>query len=139
MINPIKKELEALAVQMISALHLLWIIPLCFLLGVLVLGFVVGATRTNKESDIYQEGVREGMKRAGCPTPTLESYIMKNYKGNTKTFLDYFTGFIYGVEENGQLEMLFLDENDISNYKNCELLNISGEFMGIQRPIIKMK
>ena len=63
-INQIKKELEALEVQMISVLHLLWIIPICIVIGWLGTLFFVSATSSNKESAIYDEGIREGQRRA---------------------------------------------------------------------------
>ena len=64
MITQIKKELEALVVQMISALHLIWIIPLCIIAGMVVLGFIVGASNNSKEYEIYQEGIKEGYNKA---------------------------------------------------------------------------
>ena len=62
--NQIKKELEALEVQMISALHLLWIIPLTGLCMAIVIGVMVGANTMNKEYEAYQDGFKEGYDRA---------------------------------------------------------------------------
>lgn len=137
--NRIKNELEALVVQMISALNLIWIIPLCLIVSGVVTAFFISASQSNREWDIYEEGIQEGMKRAGHHNPTLESYINETYNGDDNAFLNTVTGFIYGVDSNGQLEMVFLDVKDILKYKPCEIMSISGEFMGTPRPIIKVK
>lgn len=124
---------------MISALHLIWIIPLCLIVGGVVTTFFISVSQSNREWDIYEEGIQEGMKRARHHNPTLESYINETYNGDDKAFLDTMTGFIYGVDSNGQLEMVFLDAKDILKYKPCEIMSINGEFMGTSRPIIKVK
>lgn len=64
MINQIKKELGALEVQMINALNLIWIIPLCLLLGGICTVIFVSSNTSNRESDIYQEGKRDGYRIA---------------------------------------------------------------------------
>ena len=46
---------------MISAIHLIWIIPLCVCIGVLFTAFIVGASSNNKYQEIYDIGVKYGM------------------------------------------------------------------------------
>lgn len=138
MINLIKKELEALEAQMISVLHLLWIIPICFLLGILSVAFVVSATQNGRESDIYQEGVREGYRMANMQ-PTLQMHIEKTYDGDIDSFMEAVEGFIYEEMCGGQLALLPINSGmDLLKYKSCKVLSIS-EDMGKQRPIIKIK
>jgi hypothetical protein len=46
---------------MISITHLIWIIPLCVCIGVLLTAFIVGASTNNKYQEIYDIGVEHGM------------------------------------------------------------------------------
>ena len=49
---------------MISALHLIWIIPLCIVVGMFALAFFVSATINNTEYESYNEGFKDGYKTA---------------------------------------------------------------------------
>lgn len=47
---------------MIAASNLIWIIPVCVLAGLLIMGFIVGATLRDREFDAYQQGIKHGKK-----------------------------------------------------------------------------
>lgn len=49
---------------MISALHLIWIIPSCLGIGVMVMGFIAGATLPTAEYDAYVTGIQDGYNQA---------------------------------------------------------------------------
>ena len=49
---------------MISALHLIWIIPLCAFVGMLAVAFFIGATVHTNDYETYQEGFKDGYKTA---------------------------------------------------------------------------
>lgn len=49
---------------MINVINLIWIIPLSITCGMLVMAFFKGATKNNKDYEIYQEGYRAGYIRA---------------------------------------------------------------------------
>ena len=53
---------------MINAVHLIWIIPSCVFVGMLITAFFVGAAVGTNEYEVYQEGFKEGYKTAkeGC-------------------------------------------------------------------------
>ena len=122
---------------MISALHLIWTVPVCIFMGMIVMGFFVSVNKSNRESDIYEEGIREGLRIANAHTQTLKEYIIDKYDNNVESFITSVSGFIYGVEDSGQMIMIFLDNGeDLFKYKNCEIISIS-EGMGISRPVIK--
>ena len=49
---------------MISALHLIWIIPTCSVCGFLVGSFISGSTLSTKECEAYQHGLKDGYDQA---------------------------------------------------------------------------
>ena len=64
MINQIKKELEALEVQMIEAINLLWIVPLCISIGMVIMAFFCATGTRNKEFEAYESGFHDGYSKA---------------------------------------------------------------------------
>ena len=138
MTNQIKNEWGVLVVQMISAINLLWIIPLCLLAGSIATGFLISTSKTNRESDIYEEGVREGMMRATSTPQTLQGYIEKTYKGDINAFIKEIGGVIYGEEPSGQLILVYIESGiELLKYKSCRVICVSG-VEGNRKPIIKL-
>ena len=123
---------------MISVLQLLWIIPVCIMIGMFSIGFFVAANKSNRESKIYEEGIQEGLRIAKVRPRTLQSYIETSFNGDIESFMKEIDGVIYGVESDGQLTMMFIDSGvDLLKYKSYEVLSISGD-VGSRRPMIRI-
>ena len=52
---------------MINVLHLIWIAPLCVIIGMVILAFIFGATQESREYEAYLKGIEEG-KKLGAKT-----------------------------------------------------------------------
>jgi hypothetical protein len=123
---------------MINILHLIWIIPVCLLLGSVTAGFFMSVTKSNREYDIYEEGIQEGLRRGNINPQTLQRYIMKSYNGDINAFLKDIDGFIYGEEPSGQLILVHIDSGiELLKYKSCEIVCMS-EVEGKRKPVIKV-
>ena len=49
---------------MISWLHLLWILPISFLINFLLISFMIGSCSNIREQEAYEEGIEEGKRIA---------------------------------------------------------------------------
>ena len=49
---------------MISWLHLLWILPISFLINFLLISFMIGSGSNIREREAYEEGIEEGKRIA---------------------------------------------------------------------------
>lgn len=127
---------------MISAINLLWIIPVCVVAGALPLAFFIGATQNNKEYEAYQQGLMDGRrmrcKQIDAPlAQTLEELFDRGFESNFYKFKETTGGIIYKQEKSGQLCMIFIDDvEELSEYYQNELIGINDEG-NYQRPIIK--
>ena len=128
---------------MINVINLLWIIPVCIIVGGLLLAFFVGATNNSKEYEAYQQGIVEGKrtmsKKIDLPlAQTLEELFDRGFDSDFNKFKEITGGIIYGSGENGQLSMMFIDNVDeLGEYYQNELLSVNNE-SPYQRPIIKL-
>lgn len=105
---------------MISALHLIWIIPVCAFVGMLVVTFFMGTTIHNNEYDAYHEGIKEGMRRAKDvksltfpDVKTLEEVYNTVCCSDFNKFTQMTDNIIYLCHTSGQLEMLYIDDVDL--------------------------
>ena len=131
---------------MMSVWHLMWIIPMSFWIGMIVEGFMVGATQFEREYEAYQKGVIVGVEREQTRMNnriefpicyTLEELYDRGFNSDFNKFTQITGGIIYGVEESGQMSMIYADDTDTLNmYFDKPLLSIinEGEY---QRPIIE--
>ena len=128
---------------MISAINLLWIVPICIVTGAMSLAFFIGATQNNKEYEAYQQGISEGKRMMGKKidlplAQTLEELFDRGFDTDFNKFKEITGGIIYGSGENGQLNMIFIDNVDeLGEYYQNELLSVNNEEL-YQRPIIKL-
>lgn len=129
-----------------SIWHLLWIIPVSFWIGIIVEGFIVGATQSLREYEAYQEGLSEGAEREQTRMNnridfpncyTLEELYDRGFDSDFNKFTHITGGIIYEAEESGQMSMIYIDSVDTLNmYFDKPLFSITneGEY---QRPIIE--
>ena len=128
---------------MINALNLLWIVPICTVVGAVASAFFIGATQNAKEYEAYQQGLVEGQrmmsKRIDLPlTQTLEELFDRGFESDFNKFKEITGGIIYGTDESGQLHMIFIDNvYELGEYYQNELLSVNNEAL-YQRPIIKL-
>lgn len=129
---------------MISAIHLVWIIPTCAVLGAMILAFFVGASQNIKEDEAYQQGFMEGKRimsrKIEVPlAQTLEELFDRGFESDFYKFKETTGGIIYREEKSGQLCMVFIDNvEELGEYYQNELIGITDEG-NYQRPIIKAK
>lgn len=138
-INLIKKEWEDLEVLMIDTLHLWWIIPSCMLIGFIIAVWMVSVSKLNRESDIYDEGVRAGMKMADkdYKFQTLRDWVDEEFDSDFKKFKDTTGGVIYGINPYHQMYIIFVDHIDeLAEYYDWEIQGISIDGPS-KRPMIK--
>lgn len=105
---------------MINAEHLLWIVPLCLLVGGFLLAFIMSAAQTEKEHEAYSRGVKDGMRRAkgleSIKLPcirTLEEVYDTVFGSNFNTFTEMTNNIVYLCHTSGQLEILYIDDVDL--------------------------
>lgn len=128
---------------MINALNLLWIVPICIVVGAMSLAFFMGATQNNREYEAYQQGIIEGQRMIGKKidlplAQTLEELFDRGFESDFNRFKEVTGGIIYGSGESGQLSMIFIDNVDeLGYYYQNELLSVNNEAL-YQRPIIKL-
>jgi hypothetical protein len=93
---------------MIDALHLWWIIPSCIVIGFIIAVWMVSVNKTNRESDIYDEGVLAGMKMSDkdCKFQTLRDWVDEEFDSDFKKFKDVTDGIIYGINPQYQMYMI---------------------------------
>jgi hypothetical protein len=129
---------------MISAIHLVWIIPTCVVLGAMTLAFFMGASQNNKEYEAYQQGLMEGSRIMGkhIEVPlaqTLEELFDRGFESDFYKFKETTGGIIYEVQKSSQLCMVFIDNvEELGEYYQNKLIGINDEG-SYQRPIIKAK
>lgn len=129
---------------MINALNLLWVVPVCIVVGAISLAFFIGATQNNREYEAYQQGLMEGrrimVKQIEAPlAQTLEELFDRGFESDFYKFKEVTGGIIYREEKSGQLSMIFIDDVDeLGEYYQNELIGINDEG-NYQRPIIKTK
>lgn len=127
---------------MIHIVDLMWIVPLCLVIGAVASAFFCGATLHNREYDAYQEGIRYGksMHREKIELPycnTLEELFDRGFNSDFNKFKETIGGIMYGVNDSGQMYMIFVDTvDDLCNYYDCTLLSVNDEVI-YQRPCIK--
>lgn len=131
---------------MMSVWHLMWIIPMSFWIGMIVEGFMAGATQSEREYEAYQKGVIVGVEREQTRMNnriefpicyTLEELYDRGFNSDFNKFTQITGGIIYGVEESGQMSMIYVDDTDTLNMyfdKPLLLITNEGEY---QRPIIE--
>lgn len=131
---------------MISTLNLIWIVPISFWLGIIVEGFMLGATQSIREHEAYQEGINVGLEREQMRMNnridfpicyTLEELYDRGFNSDFNKFTYITGGIIYEAEESGQMSMIYIDSVDTLNmYFDKPLFSITneGEY---QRPIIE--
>lgn len=128
---------------MISALNLIWMIPVCISTGWLFGAFICGAVSSQKQQKAYQAGIIEGKKIKSrmdllphCQT--LEELFDRGFDSNFNKFKEITGGVIYGAEDSGQTSIVFVDDTDIlCQYYDNELLGISEEGI-FRRPIVRV-
>jgi hypothetical protein len=125
---------------MISALHLIWIIPATATLCMLLLILFIGANKQNIEYDMYQQGYIDGKnfyknRKVGL---TLYQYFTNEFNNDFDKFKDVIGEVIYKENIEGQLYMIFIDNLDeLKKYFEYKVVNVTtdGQY---QRPIIRV-
>ena len=124
---------------MISALHIIWIVPATATLCTLLLILFISSNKQNREYDMYQQGYMDGKnfyknRKLGL---TLYQYFNNEFNNDFDKFKDVIGGVIYKETIDGQLYMLFIDTIDeLNKYLNYEVLTIINDGQ-CHRPIIR--